>query len=308
LPLFAKSFFNADLNSKLFYDEQSPLVLFNRSAKDVLNPKKNMSSEDANKVLKFNVDYLQSHIPFLREYLHYVPDANGQMVYMINPQKRFEFPPEIAGFLNLDLIEQMLDMGEADTAAQTLLLLEKIIINDNFYYRILSLSAVLNPEYFSQNYLKTHFDFLRRTFNTQYLTFCNQENIFTDVEVTDSMIYDTASSPSTSVFSSGNNVLVINAIGSDVFDEDYTLYVCRNIISINGDRLEIDRISLKDASENDRLVLVINFYRFYMYSMNLKSNSNVKKTILRNMKKFATLQSKSYDNFLINLQTLIFSI
>jgi acyl-CoA synthetase (AMP-forming)/AMP-acid ligase II len=105
-----------------------------------------------------------------------------------------------------------------------------------------------------------------------------------------------------------NNVLVINAIGSDVFDEDYTLYVCRNIISINGDRLEIDRISLKEASENDRLVLVINFYRFYMYSMNLKSNSNVKKTILRNMKKFATLQSKSYDNFLINLQTLIFSI
>jgi len=311
LPLFAKSFFNADLNSSLFYDEQSPMVLFNRASKDVLNPKKNMSSDDAVKVMDFNINYIQKHVPFLREYLDYVPDANGQMVYMINPQKRFEFPPETAGVLSLQIIEQMLDMDDPDVlhvAIPTMLLLEKIIINDNFYYRILSLSAVLNPEYFSQNYLKTHLDFLRKYFYTKYLTFCTQNNIFNDVEVTDSMIYDTAASPSVSVFSSGNNLLVINAIGSDVFDEDYTLYVCRNMISMNGDGLQIDRILLKDASENDRLTIVRNLYSFYIYSVNLKSNSNVKKTILRNMKKFATLQSKSYDNFLIDLQTLIFSI
>jgi len=47
-------------------------------------------------------------------------------------------------------------------------------------------------------------------------------------------------------------------------------------------------------------------YSFYIYSVNLKSNSNAKKTILRNMKKFGTLQSKSYDNFLMDIQTLIF--
>jgi hypothetical protein len=311
LPLFAKTFFNADLNSSLFYDEQSPMVLFNRASKDVLNPKKNMSLEDASKVMNFNINYIQSHVPFLRQYLHYVPDANEQMVYMINPQKRFEFPPEIAGILSLELIEQMLDMNDPDAlhlAIPTLLLLEKIIINDNFYYRIFSLSAVLNPEYFSQNYLKPHLDFLRKYFYTKYLTFCTQENIFTEVEVTDTMMYDTASSPSLSVFSSGNNLLVINAIGSDIFDEDYILYVCRNIISMNGDSLQIDRIFLKDATENDRLVLVRNLYSFYIYSVNLKSNSNVKKTILRNMKKFGTLQSKSYDNFLIDIQTLIFRI
>jgi hypothetical protein len=287
------------------------MVLFNRASKDVLNPKKNMSLEDASKVMNFNINYIQSHVPFLRQYLHYVPDANGQMVYMINPQKRFEFPPEIAGILSLELIEQMLDMNDPDAlhlAIPTLLLLEKIIINDNFYYRIFSLSAVLNPEYFSQNYLKPHLDFLRKYFYTKYLTFCTQENIFTEVEVTDTMMYDTASSPSLSVFSSGNNLLVINAIGSDIFDEDYILYVCRNIISMNGDSLQIDRIFLKDATENDRLVLVRNLYSFYIYSVNLKSNSNVKKTILRNMKKFGTLQSKSYDNFLIDIQTLIFRI
>jgi len=309
LPLFAKTFFNADLNSSLFYHEQSPMVLFNRASKDVLNPKKNMSLEDASKVMNFNINYIKSHVPFLRQYLHYVADANGQMVYMINPQKRFEFPPEIAGVLSLELIEQMLDMNDPDVlhvAIPTLLLLEKIIINDNFYYRIFSLSAVLNPEYFSQNYLKPHLDFLRKYFYTKYLTFCTQENIFIENEVTDTMMYDTASSPSLSVFSSGNNLLVINAIGSDIIDEDYILYVCRNIISINGDSLQIDRIFLKDATENDRLILVRNLYSFYIYSVNLKSNSNAKKTILRNMKKFGTLQSKSYDNFLMDIQTLIF--
>lgn len=303
LPLFAKTFFNADLNSKLFYDEQAPLVLFNRAAKDVLNPKKNMTLEAATSVTDFNLKWFSRHVPFLREYLHYVPDANGQMVYMINPQKRFEFPPETSGILSLEIIEQMLDMSDPDViqvAIPTLLLLEKIIVDDNFYYRILSLSAVLNPEYFSQNYLKTHLDFLRKYFYTKYLTFCSQENIFTDVEVTQSLIYDSASN--------GNNLLVINAIGSDVFDEDYILYVCRNIISITGEKLQIDRIYLKDASENDRAVIVKNLTAFYVYSMYLKSNSNAKKTVLGNMKKFGTLQGKSYENFLTNIQILTFSI
>jgi len=307
LPLFAKSFFNADLNNQLFYDEQSPLVLFNRAAKDVLNPRKNVSLDTYTSLFNFNVNYIREHVPFLRTYMHYIPDANGNMVYMINPQIRFVFPEssplfEISGMFSLEGMEQLMDLEPqlAQAFVPLIRFLEKIIVNDNFYYRILSLSAVFNPEYFSRNYLKTHLDFLSSYFLVNMLTFSNQRNIYTEVEVTDSLMYTTTQNE--------GNMLVINSIKPENKDEDYILYVCRNVISFTGDKIKIDRILLENAADSERLIIVQNLTGFYTYSFYMKSNSNAKKTVLGNMRKYGTLQDKLYKNFLLKWQVLNFEI
>jgi hypothetical protein len=179
--------------------------------------------------------------------------------------------------------------------------MEEYIVRDNTYYRVLSLSAVFNPELFAKNFLKAHFDFLCSFYRVKSLSFTNIPSIiFSNNSIEQGYIYDwLANMQPTTMF-------IYNIFSEG---DDYLVYKTENLISIGGGNArKINKMTLQEFMEQnimDIANICINLNQFYQFSPKLQNNKIVKKTTLENMQKLSNLQKESYTNFTKDILLLL---
>jgi hypothetical protein len=317
LPMMAKSFFNADLNNLVFYRQQSRLALLNRVGKDVLKYKKPLSAEDAKKFLDFEEKYYW-HYDFLEDNVHYVDTIGYQLNPDVQIKLKYPYTSQNSGssgtsgsvvFPTLREIEDILDSPYLDATIlqqfqieYILFVLEACIVDDNSFYRVLSLSAVFNPELFSDNFLKVHFDFICNYYKVKSLSLSNMQSvIFSNNILTKDAIFNWLGRPSSEL-----EIYNIYAEG-----DDYVIYFTKNLLSV-GKSVNIIKLTLKEFMAQNygemgriRIDMVFNLASFYEFSLKLQNNTTAQKTSLENMEKLSILQKESYMNFISDIGLLL---
>jgi hypothetical protein len=307
---------NADTVVDELFQEKVKLALFHRIAKDVLKYKNPMSVKDAvgdNGFFRFIFKF-DPHSIFLKKYV----DGNYKLIPDIQINSLLSHT-NIGNnnYLSLNEYDDLLNTPYID--AQTLLqvqiqnflsTIEEIIIIDNNFYRILSLSAVFNPELFSKEFLKVHFDFLCSFYKVKSLTFANIGNIFCTILLDKQIIYKW--------FRQVNKLFIYNIIS---VGDDYIIYVNENLISVDSGDIKITRMTFKDFIESKpskeyqdfqivsmKKIIVGNLIEFYGFSTSLQDKyKESKKTSFENMQILGNLQEQSYYLFLLDIKLLLSS-
>jgi hypothetical protein len=307
-PMLAKTFFNVNLQDDLFYNFKARLAILNRGANEALKRKNPMPAEDVKEFLrKAGTREYYNHIQFLRSNVQLYGVVGGE-AYLISPDipivlrdinsgLELEFPrlldieESLEGNLSFEELLQFVQLFDA---------LDKFQVMDDYYYRIVSLTAVLKPEFFNDNFISEHLDFV-----CQYLrirSFGLTDEIFmafSSVELTNDILLQRVESKITS-----GNLLLYNVLSSD---EGYIIYKCENIRNkINSyERLKITRMRLSEIEGIDRISFVFNLAQFYDLSPSLRDDENVKKTIISNLEKLSILQKQSYISYLTDINLLL---
>ena len=186
-------------------------------------------------------------------------------------------------------------------------LLEEFIVMDDAYYRMLSLSAFLNPELYSSDYLKPHLDYTFRYYNATTMAFTNLKNgePYINLQLNEETLLLAISN-----LPSSENLNLYNIIRQQ---DDYIIYKCENIRpNKNFDGLKITKLTLSDAYGHPEMMEAIqeDFKAFYKFSTELQNNNQNKNLTLVNLEKLSNLQKESYDSFVrdLDLQTLRYGL
>jgi hypothetical protein len=319
-PTMGKVMFNAELSTEdLFYKYQAFLVLNNRLSKNVLRKKNPMSLIDANGYLDFIRDYF-NYLKLIVSCLDYVKDG-----YYINPNKQVTINLSKLPFASMGAMgtssTSMPDTTVSLAEVETLLLdspdimdiftseaiiqyFENILVTDFQLYRIISLAAFFNPEFFGEFWMKPHMDYIFNYYRTSEIGFSNISSAAFELRRIDN----------TTIFSMmRQNLNVYNIIRSYTLD-DYNVYVFENLRPISGDlSVKVNSYikSLSDLSKDGGILvddLCADLQSFYQFSMNLQGNPENKNLTLFNLQKISNLQKESYDTFIrdIDLQTILY--
>jgi len=299
LPIMAKTLFNADLFNDLFYHEQARLAILNRGAKEVLNYKNPLPADEGK--VYFSLDYY-SHVEFLRTNVvsfgsAYLIDPTTKIIVYNAKIERIELP-------SLNDIEDFLENNPTLTSISASLItfkfIEKYQQMDDYYYRILSLTCILKPEFFTQNYLKAHIDFICQYYRIRGFGIANDVFFgFNSAELTEERIFERIGSELIL-----RNLIVYNIIANN---EDYIVYKCKNIRVKLGslDKLEISKMNLSEITPLARTSIMFNLANFYQMSVNLQKNEQLKNTTLRNIEKLSILQKESYVTYITDIKLLL---
>jgi hypothetical protein len=181
--------------------------------------------------------------------------------------------------------------------------LEQYIVNDDKFYRILSLSAFYKPELFSDNWLKPHLDYMFSFYYSKNLGFSNLLNpCFTGKELDNEYILAN--------MTTRRNLNIFNVLREK---DDYIIYACLNIRTApaNSDRCVIKRYKLSELyntgiQESDiRIDILWQLSFFYKYSLQLQNNNQNKQLSLINLEKLSILQQQSYSAFVTDMELLL---
>jgi hypothetical protein len=321
-PMLAKTFFNAkigeySIETEIFYNEKARLALLNRGAKEVLKYKNPMPAEQAKEYFRAvgNLQYF-NHIEFLKSNVQLYGIVGG-MAYLINPERPIVLKDNNGNeieYPSLMEIQERLDDGVLtdfernnffEFLLQTIQLfeaLEKFQVLDDFYYRIISLTAVLKPELFGSDYISAHFDFICQYLRIRSFGLTNDIFMaFSQTDLTNERIFERVESRIIR-----GNLILFNILAKE---EGYIVYRCENIRnkSNNNDRLNIDKLNVRDISLTDRIDIVFNIVQFYDISPTLRNNENVKNTVMMNLEKISILQKQSYASYLTDINLLLSS-
>ena len=315
LPLFLKMFFNQNIEISKLLENKTNLILYNRLARNVLRYKNPMQINDADVYKSLIIKYIP-HISFVNNYVNFTDFLLKQNSIKNN------FNEELS-FLDIEQILENENPMEIVLAQLHIKFLEDTILIDNAFYRILSLSAFMNPELYSNKYLNAHFEYMFRYYNTNNLAFTNLQNgaPYLNIKMTDEDLILALSSLKPLENLNLNNIIRQN--------DEYFVYKCDNIklndkkidnyITINGKRkinpeffLKIKKLSLSDVYEYPEMMEAIqgDLIAFYKFSTELQNNNQNKNITLANLEKLGNLQQESYTSFLrdIDLQTLRYGI
>jgi hypothetical protein len=306
--MLAKTFFNVDLQDDVFYHQKARLAILNRGAKEVLKYKNPIPAEEAKEYLRFAglMQYF-NHIQFLRSNVVLLGVVGGQ-AYLLNYERAIVLKDNNNNeeeYPSLMDIEWMLEDGGLvlEQIAQIVRLfdaLEKFQVMDDFYYRIISLTAVLKPEFFGDDFISAHFDFVCQYFRIRSFGLTNDIFMsFGTTELTNEKIYEVVESRRIA-----GNLLLFNVISSE---DGYIIYRCQNIRnkSDNNERLKIEKLNVRDISAIDRISVVFNLAQFYDLSPTLRNYENVKNTVIVNLEKLSILQKQSYASYLTDINLLL---
>jgi hypothetical protein len=279
-------FFNKDaVEISKDIENKTNLILYNRLAKNVLKYKNPMKLEAANYFKSLISKYI-SHIGFINTAINFND-------FLLNRSP----------FVNQ--IEEILD-NEDITLGQLLVgNLENSILMDNAFYRILSLSAFMNPELYSDTYLKSHLEYIFIYYDEKRLVFTNLQNgaPYINIKMNDEDLILALES-----IKSQENLNIYNIIRKK---DDFSVYKCKNIRPrANYNRVEITQNDM-DYDDNEMIKCIQqNLVSFYSFSTELQNNIKNKNITLANLQKLGNLQQESYLDFLrdIDLQTNTYAL
>ena len=309
-PMLAKSFFNANLENDIFYNQKARLAILNRGAKEVLKYKNPMPAEVAKEYLRVaGLKEYYNHIQFLRSNVQLYGVVGGE-AYLINTDRTIVLKDNTGNETEyprlLDIEERLEDGGlSMEEIAEILRLfdaLEKFQVMDDYYYRIISLTAVLKPEFFGEDFISAHFDFICQYFRIRSFGLTNDIFMaFSSTELTNEKIFEVVESRRIS-----DNLLLFNVLAGE---EGYMIYRCENIRnkSDNNDTLRIEKVIPRNVNAIDRISIVFNIAQFYDLSPTLRNYENVKNTVLINLEKLSILQKQSYASYLTDINLLLSS-
>ncbi len=342
-PSLGADMFKAEVNSNdIFYKYQAPLKLYNRLAKNVFSKKRPMSVESSNGYFKFIREY-SAYFNFVMTALDKKVKATSGTGYYINPSASISVPAparitiqvngngEATGIVDGDgkeinvgaiintisplssftisEIEDELNNADSDISTimdcvRKLAYIDSVIFTDNSLYRIISLAAFVNPEFFGDYWLKPHMDFMFRYYTQTELGFSNIPTApFEMTQLDESAIYSMMR----------QNFNLYNIINT-ADREDYIVYIFENLkIKDKVKKSAIYRMRLRDeleANSDSIQFICAELKSFYEFSLKLQNNVNNKNLSLSNLQKLSSLQKESYASFIrdIDLQTLAFGI
>jgi hypothetical protein len=264
-----------------------------------------MSVPEGTLFISFESDYTL-HITFLQRNVHL---ASGY--YYIRPEQKLSITidRETRELPSLIEIEEVLETATQDdyealiSLTQLFYHLEQYIVNDDKFYRILSLSAFYKPELFSDNWLKPHLDYMFSFYYSKNLGFSNLLNpCFTGKELDNEYILAN--------MTTRRNLNIFNVLREK---DDYIIYACLNIRTApaNSDRCVIKRYKLSELyntgiQESDiRIDILWQLSFFYKYSLQLQNNNQNKQLSLINLEKLSILQQQSYSAFVTDMELLL---
>ena len=307
-PMLAKTFFNVDLQDDVFYNQKARLAILNRGAKEVLKYKNPMPAEEGKEYLRVaGLKEYYNHIQFLRSNVVLLGVVGGQ-AYLINSERPIILKNNNSGeekeYSSLLVIEEVLEEPDWFTERKEIVelfdALEKFQLMDDYYYRIISLTAVLKPEFFGNDFIAAHFDFVCQYFRIRSFGLTNDIFMaFSSTDLTNEKIFEVVESRRIS-----GNLLLFNVIAGE---EGYIIYRCENIRNKSGNnqRLNIEKLSVRDINPIDRISIVFNIAQFYDLSPTLRNYENVKNTVLINLEKLSILQKQSYASYLTDINLLL---
>ena len=333
-PLLAKTFFYANLDNDEFYIKKAKLAYLNSGAKAVNRHKSSISAEDGKKF--FNLNY-NEHIAFLRrnvkefgegDSLHYKIDPDADIVVAALARGKTDFLPSIA--------PQIIALVEAGIETQTINGLEGVInsfeeggrtpiriiknvirvINDvldgleginsydEYIYRIVSLSMVLDPEMFGDNYLLPHINYMLRYLSTRSISVINFSGaVFQKSELTSDELF----SKVLPLLSRNIDIITVIPDGND-----YLVHATYDIINKpqNNSAARVHRYTLKEATSRMEMSIVLgyNISEFYNYFPTYKESPEIKNIVKKNMDYLSILQKESFSFFLTDINFQIAGI
>ena len=303
LPALAKEMFFADLDpNNIFYKYQAPLVLHNRYAKSAFSKTKPMGDNELNDFSEFVRDF-PSFVLFCSDLLEY---RNGG--YYIVSDQQFNI---IVGMgtleASLDDVESAIQSGDPQAVMvveMVLEFLENQFVLDYQYYRILSLTPFIKPEYFSDNWIKPHLDYVFNYFRASELGFCNIPTAPFNTSLLDNESLYTMMTQNLSVYN------IVRATMAD----DYKIYVFEDIKPIDqnipSSKVVSRIISDEELSNIEEITepMAASLMAFYQYSGTLRKSYDYKEITLKNLQKLSNLQMESYLTLLrdVDLQISIY--
>jgi len=345
-PAIGKFLFGSELNAEsMFYKYQAPLALNNRLARVVFNKKRFMPDSDANKYKNFVISY-PNYLNFCINCLEYqidgfylpadkpftpAMDLDASML-----SSRFSGPKGLVDIINsemmkaakeleplsLNQIQEMLEtaMQRGDKpynlpigrvnrgiVAQIYLdFIENELVKDYQFYRILSLSAFIKPEYFDERWLNAHCDYIFNYFRNNELGFSNLPGVaFSPNRIDNDVLYGMMK----------RNLNIYNVIRANTTDE-YKVYVFENMKTIDpslpDSRVKFSIKTINELSNGGKITddLCRELTNFYQFSTTLRIDYANKESVLFNLQKLANLQKESYETLLrdIDLQIKIYGV
>ena len=345
-PAIGKFLFGSELNAEsMFYKYQAPLALNNRLARVVFNKKRFMPDSDANKYKNFVISY-PNYLNFCINCLEYqidgfylpadkpftpAMDLDASML-----SSRFSGPKGLVDIINsemmkaakeleplsLNQIQEMLEtaMQRGDKpynlpigrvnrgiVAQIYLdFIENELVKDYQFYRILSLSAFIKPEYFDKRWLNAHCDYIFNYFRNNELGFSNLPGVaFSPNRIDNDVLYGMMK----------RNLNIYNVIRANTTDE-YKVYVFENMKTIDpslpDSRVKFSIKTINELSNGGKITddLCRELTNFYQFSTTLRIDYANKESVLFNLQKLANLQKESYETLLrdIDLQIKIYGV
>jgi segregation and condensation protein B len=345
-PAIGKFLFGSELNAEsMFYKYQAPLALNNRLARVVFNKKRFMPDSDANKYKNFVISY-PNYLNFCINCLEYqidgfylpadkpftpAMDLDASML-----SSRFSGPKGLVDIINsemmkaakeleplsLNQIQEMLEtaMQRGDKpynlpigrvnrgiVAQIYLdFIENELVKDYQFYRILSLSAFIKPEYFDDRWLNAHCDYIFNYFRNNELGFSNLPGVaFSPNRIDNDVLYGMMK----------RNLNIYNVIRANTTDE-YKVYVFENMKTIDpslpDSRVKFSIKTINELSNGGKITddLCRELTNFYQFSTTLRIDYANKESVLFNLQKLANLQKESYETLLrdIDLQIKIYGV
>jgi len=345
-PAIGKFLFGSELNAEsMFYKYQAPLALNNRLARVVFNKKRFMPDSDANKYKNFVISY-PNYLNFCINCLEYqidgfylpadkpftpAMDLDASML-----SSRFSGPKGLVDIINsemmkaakeleplsLNQIQEMLEtaMQRGDKpynlpigrvnrgiVAQIYLdFIENELVKDYQFYRILSLSAFIKPEYFNERWLNAHCDYIFNYFRNNELGFSNLPGVaFSPNRIDNDVLYGMMK----------RNLNIYNVIRANTTDE-YKVYVFENMKTIDpslpDSRVKFSIKTINELSNGGKITddLCRELTNFYQFSTTLRIDYANKESVLFNLQKLANLQKESYETLLrdIDLQIKIYGV
>ena len=346
LPALGKFFFNSELNADtMFYKYQAPLVLNNRLARVVFNKKRVMNDADANQYRNFVMSF-PNYLNFCTNCLEYQVDgfylpADKPFTPAMDLDasvlsSRFSGPKGLVDIINNEMMKAakeleplslnqiqdmletamqkgdkpyMLPIGKVNRGivAQIYLdFIENELVKDYQFYRILSLTAFIKPDYFDdQNWLKSHLDYLFNYFRNNELGFSNLPGAAFRPQIRNEDLYSMMK----------KNLNIYNIIRANTTDS-YKVYVFENMRtmdpSLPDSRVNFSIKTITELSGGSKITddLCRELTNFYQFSTTLRLDYSNKESVLFNLQKLANLQKESYETLLsdIDLQIKIYGV
>jgi hypothetical protein len=184
--------------------------------------------------------------------------------------------------------------------------IENELVKDYQFYRILSLSAFIKPEYFDDRWLNAHCDYIFNYFRNNELGFSNLPGVaFSPNRIDNDVLYGMMK----------RNLNIYNVIRANTTDE-YKVYVFENMKTIDpslpDSRVKFSIKTINELSNGGKITddLCRELTNFYQFSTTLRIDYANKESVLFNLQKLANLQKESYETLLrdIDLQIKIYGV
>ena len=317
MPLLCKTFFKVGIDNEKFYQQKIYLALLYSVGKENFSKKYksiNLFPEDIKKILEELPEYLK-YYNFILNNLDdkFYVDKYKILTISSIPQKilkdlPFDYVSGTSGssgiiastsgirIVEAFTLEDIKDLLQGDTTMlypyiMDIYLIIKSILHyiekDNYYYRIISLVSIINPEFYDKNFFEAHANILMTAMNMRTFSFINFQNIYDNSNITDEIIINT-------MVTNRTNLDVINMFPDG---DKFIYYVGKNVQQINTEVTSIKRKNHNELTEEEINIIVKNIIYFYLKSYQLSN-------YLKSIEKFNTLQVKSMSSYLVDIRII----